>query len=91
MMLEYEKIKAIMGITYDFADDVIKPLIDTTARFCLEAGVPEEVLSSDRAYGLIAMGAKDLYTLGSGDVKFSPIFGMMLTQLSLAEKDGSRV
>lgn len=84
MNLQYTKIKALMGITHDFSDDVVLPLIDATANFCLEAGVAKSVLESDKAIGLLAIGAKDLYTFGS-DSKFSAVFGMMLTQLSLID------
>ncbi len=85
MNLQYEKIKAMMGITHDYSDDILIPLIDTTASFCKEAGVSESILESDKATGLLAIGAKDLYTFGS-DAHFSAIFGMMLTQLSLIDQ-----
>ena len=85
MNLQYEKIKAMMGITHDYSDDILIPLIDTTASFCKEAGVSESILESDKATGLLAIGAKDLYTFGS-DARFSAIFGMMLTQLSLIDQ-----
>ena len=86
MKLQYDKIKALMGITHDFSDDVVIPLIDTVATFCLEAGVAESILTSDSATGLLAIGAKDLYTYGA-DAKFSAVFGMMLTQLALKESE----
>lgn len=85
MKLQYDKIKALMGITHDFSDDVVIPLIDATASFCKEAGVSESILASEKATGLLAIGAKDLYTMGS-DARFSAIFGMMLTQLSLIDQ-----
>lgn len=85
MKLQYDKIKALMGITHDFSDDVVIPLIDATASFCKEAGVSVSILESEKATGLLAIGAKDLYTMGS-DARFSAIFGMMLTQLSLIDQ-----
>lgn len=47
------------------------------------AGVSEEMINDDLAVGIIVMGVTDLWNLTGGDVKFSPVFHTLLTQLAI--------
>jgi len=46
------------------------------------AGVPVEKLSDDLAVGVIVMGVADIWEQSGGEVRFSPVFNTMLTQLT---------
>lgn len=82
LKLNYKAIKSLMGMPYDYADDVINPIIDDTALFLLNAGVKKEIVESPLSYGCIATGAKDAYNFESGNIKYSPLFSLKLVQLA---------
>jgi hypothetical protein len=48
------------------------------------AGVSDTLLGSDLAVSVIIVGVGDLWNFGSGEVKFSPIFHTLLTQLAIS-------
>ncbi len=83
LVLDYKKIKAIAGIFDEYRDDVLIPIIDAVALYAYHAGVSKETLESATAQGMLACGMKDMDSPGaSGDAKFSPLFDLMLNQLS---------
>lgn len=51
--------------------------------FMLNAGVPVEVINNDLGVGVIVMGVSDLWELKSGEVKFSPVFFTLITQMAM--------
>ncbi len=57
--------------------------------FMRGAGVPDEVAASEDAVGAIVIGVGDLWALNPGEVKFSPLFYTMLTQLACGNSAGS--
>jgi hypothetical protein len=71
-----------MSISTPAIDESIAQKIRTVKSFMKRAGVPEENMYDDLAAGIIVMGVSDLWELQSGEVKFSPAFTTMLTQLT---------
>jgi len=63
-------------------DGVIMQKLFAVKGFMANAGVSENVLESDLAVGCIVLGVSDLWQLSGGDVKFSPVFHVMLAQLA---------
>ena len=49
------------------------------------AGVSDVTMSDDVAIGIIVMGVADLWNLGAGEIKFSPAFFTLLTQLTFGD------
>jgi hypothetical protein len=47
------------------------------------AGVSNVMLEDDLAVGVIVMGVTDLWNLEGGEIKFSPVFNTLLTQLAV--------
>ena len=78
-------------------DQVLKQKILGVKTYMINAGVDELQFGDnadesndgdDLAIEVLTMGVSDTWNLGSGDVKFSPVFLNMLTQLVLSnEKD----
>lgn len=67
----------------DYDAPTISGLIADVRAYCLGAGVPDSVIDSDAAIGLIARGVADLWNMGAGEGKFSPVFRERLYQLQL--------
>jgi hypothetical protein len=63
-------------------DGTLKQKILAVKSFMKRAGVPEENMNDDLAIGVIVMGVGDLWEIKSGEVKFSPAFTTLLTQLT---------
>lgn len=64
-------------------DPNLNQKIKTVKMFMSNAGVSTENMNSDLAVGVIVMGVTDLWELKSGEVKFSPAFFTLVTQLSM--------
>ena len=47
------------------------------------AGVSDELMLDDLAVGIIVMGVGDLWNDKSGEIKFSPAFYTLLSQLAM--------
>lgn len=90
MTLDYTAVKAAMGITHDYSDDVVLPLIDIVAGYCLDAGVSQDYLESPRATGLLMVGAKDIFDFGIG-ADFSALFHKLLQQAKYTGERGGSV
>jgi hypothetical protein len=76
------EVKARLGVTGDYQDDVIKGHIEDVKAYLLSAGVHATVLRSAKAVGVIARGVSDLWDYGSGGGEFSPYFYQRTTQLA---------
>lgn len=66
----------------EMIDRVIKQKILAVKTFMKGSGVPDETLDSDLSVGAIVLGVQDLWNLKTGEVKFSPVFFMLVTQLA---------
>ena len=64
-------------------DGVILQKVKTVLPFLRRAGVSEETLESEDAVGVIVMAVGDIWNQNAGEVKFSPAFISMATQLAL--------
>ena len=74
-------VKAALGVTSDFMDTTISIYIDDVTDYMSGAGVPDSVIAI--SVGVIARGVKDLWTVSSGDAKYSPYFYDRVSQLVL--------
>lgn len=80
MRANFEAVKKAVGITHSYQDETIGVWYDEACQFCLEAGVSEEYLESEKATGLIAKGVLDLWDYGSGTGKLSDYFKKRVIQ-----------
>jgi len=83
MMLE--KVKALLGITGDFQNELLQAYIDEVEEYMKDAGVDERHLTPRIAGGVVARGVADLWNPVSGEASFSPYFIQRVTQLAYKE------
>lgn len=77
-----EKVKTALGITGEYQDATIQIYLDEVMAFLKDAGVPDNVLESDVATGIIVRGVADLWNYGSGGTELSPYFMKRAIQLA---------
>lgn len=75
------EVKTRLGITGTFQDAALQGFIDDVKNFLMDAGVPEDVISSRASVGVIARGVADTWNYGSGDGEFSQMFCQRAEQL----------
>lgn len=63
-------------------DGAINQKLLAVKNFMIGSGVKKETLTDDLAIGTIVLGVTDIWELKSGEVKFSPVFLMFVTQLA---------
>lgn len=64
-------------------DRTIKQKLLAVKMYMKGAGVSDEKIVSDLGVGALVMGVTDLWELKSGEVKFSPVFFTLVSQLAL--------
>ena len=74
-----EEVKKRLGIADDSNDDALSGYIEDVKAYASSAGVSDEVLESEKAYGLITRGVSDRWAGSS----FSDVFKMRLVQLQM--------
>ena len=62
-------------------DSAIRQKLLAVKSYIIGAGVSETILTDDLAVGCIVIGVTDLWNLNPGEIKFSPAFRALLTQL----------
>lgn len=72
-------VKSSLGVTGTYQDDTLTQYITEVKAFLVDAGVPENKITS----GIVSRGVADLWNYGAGDGKLSPYFMMRATQLAL--------
>ena len=77
------KVKTALGITGEYQDATLQIYLDEVLAYLRDAGVPDEVLASDVATGIIVRGVADLWNYGSGGTQLSPYFMQRAIQLSV--------
>ena len=77
-----EKVKTALGITGDYQNATLQIYLDEVMAFLKDAGVPDDVLESDVATGIIVRGVVDLWNYGSGGTELSPYFMKRAIQLA---------
>lgn len=79
------EVKKGLGISIDSnekIDQVIKQKVLAVKSFMKNAGVTDENMNSDLAIGVIVMGVNDIWESKAGEVKFSPAFSTLITQIA---------
>ena len=82
LVMECKKGLGISQETNEKIDGAIQQKLLAVKSFMLGAGVSEENIKSDLATGAIVLGVNDLWELKTGEVKFSPVFFTLVTQLA---------
>lgn len=72
-------VKASLGVTGNYQDDTLGQYIEEVKAFLIDAGVPDQKITS----GIVSRGVADLWNYGAGDGKLSSYFMMRATQLAL--------
>lgn len=84
-MNEFELLEACklgLSISGDDFNQLLLQKILAVKAFMTNAGISSENLDNDLTVGVIVMGVSDLWELKSGEVKFSPVFFTLVTQLA---------
>ena len=90
-LLEQCKIGLNMPVTSTVFDGVLSQKLLAVKSFMKGAGVSDNMLDDPASVGAIVVGVTDIWNLTGGDIKFSPVFAMLVTQLagrSLPVPDG---
>lgn len=72
-----------MPVTSTAFDGGLRTKVLAVTAYMTGAGVSSEAMISDLAVGAIVIGVTDLWNIQGGDVKFSPVFHTLVTQLAL--------
>ena len=67
--------------TTDF-DSILTQKLLAVKSYMRGAGVSETAMTNDLAVGVIVMGVGDIWNTEGGEIKFSPAFHTLLTQLT---------
>lgn len=76
------KIKQGMGITGNYQDETLQVYIDEVKLYMHDAGVPQEVIDSPAAVGVILRGVIDWWNYESGGAGPSAYFKERVIQLA---------
>ena len=80
-MIILDEVKAALGITGNYMDNILEQYIRETKEYMLDAGVKLSVIESVSAKGLITRGVADLWNYGQGEAKLSNYFKERVIQL----------
>lgn len=75
------KVKTALLIEGDYHNEMLKLYIEEVLDYMRSAGVPDDVLQSERIIGAVARGVTDLWNFGSGNGKLSEYFYQRVIQL----------
>lgn len=81
-MSHFEKVLEAAGFT-EYHKQSVQPYYEDGKDFLLDAGVPKEVVESDKSIGCLARYILDTYNLNGAAVDLSPFFFRRLKQLQL--------
>lgn len=81
-----ESVKKSLGITGTYQDDTLTEYIKEVEEYLLDAGVSQEIVSSDLSAGVIARGVSDLWNYDTG--KLSDYFYQRVSQLAFGMNSG---
>lgn len=82
------KVKTALLLEGDYHNDMLRVYINEVLNYMRSAGVPEDVLQSERVIGAVARGVTDLWNFGSGNGKLSEYFYQRVIQLVRWGVDG---
>lgn len=69
--------------TVTAVDNVLKQKLQVVKGYMKGAGVSDAMMNDAQAVGVIVMGVADLWNIKSGEIKFSPVFHTLATQLAV--------
>lgn len=75
------KVKTALLLEGDYHNEMLKLYIDEVLDYMRSAGVPDDVLQSERIIGTVARGVTDLWNFGAGNGKLSEYFYQRVIQL----------
>lgn len=77
--------KTGLGIQVDSTafDSVLTQKLLAVKSFMHNAGVTDDAMGNDMAVGVIVMGVTDLWKIEGGEIKFSPAFYTLISQLAI--------
>ncbi|MFD3271515.1 hypothetical protein ACE3MS_15455 [Paenibacillus dendritiformis] len=82
------KIALNISLNTTALDGVLLQKLRAVKGFMANAGVSAEDMDSDLATGVITLGVADIWQLEGGEVKFSPVFYTLLSQLAIKSGGG---
>lgn len=77
------KVKSGLGLSGDHTDGTISIKMLAVKQYMVNAGVTVEQVETDLGLATLTVGVNDLWDLKSGEVKFSPAFDILMTQLKV--------
>lgn len=80
------EVKARLGIVGEYHDATLSGYIEDVKAYLADAGVSAVLLEGEEAVGAIARGVADLWSYGSGEGAFSPVFYQRAVQLATARR-----
>lgn len=78
-----EAVKTGLSITGEYTDAVLNQKMLAVTNYMVNAGVSEINLYSELGIACVIIGVTDLWNLSSSEISFSPVFGMLVEQLSV--------
>lgn len=78
-----EEVKTGLGISGNQHDMLLLSKISAVKNYMENAGVSATQLASPLSAATILVGVTDLWDLKSGEIKFSPIFNTLVSQLAV--------
>lgn len=76
------EVKKRIGVTGNYQDDTISGHIRDVKDFMLDAGVSDDIMSTEKIIGAVTRGVSDLWNYGSGNGEFSAFFYQRVVQLT---------
>lgn len=76
-------VKTGLSMTGTFNDNVLRQKMLAVTTYMTNAGIDSTNLYSDLGIACIIVGVTDLWDLSPGEIKFSPVFGMLVEQLAV--------
>ncbi|MCR8635751.1 hypothetical protein [Paenibacillus radicis (ex Xue et al. 2023)] len=80
------KIGLNIPLTSTAFDAVLSQKLFAVKGYMIGAGVSSSKFETDLSVGVIVMGVSDLWNTQNGEIKFSPVFHTLLTQLAVSSK-----
>lgn len=77
------KVKSGLGLSGTYTDGTISIKMLAVKQYMLNAGVTIGQVETDLGVAALTVGVSDLWNLTSGEVKFSPAFDILMTQLKV--------
>ncbi len=68
-------------------DGVLNQKLLAVKSYMKRAGVSDEMMVDDLSVGIIVLGVADLWNVGGGEIKFSPVFSILLSQLAIGSSE----